>query len=141
MNRPALTTTGFLRDSRSMALAVKSCGRNQPACAMTARRPNASGASVSLLRKSGRIVDRGEEGRAEQEARPVAHVDHQVPAVVALDLRGQLFLGQVGEGAVELQQPHEVHAGAETGEPAARQLGGEEWLIGRRFYHLRATLD
>ena len=55
-NRPAFTTTGFLRDSRSIAFAVNSWGRNHPACAITARRPNASGASVSLLRNSGKIV-------------------------------------------------------------------------------------
>ncbi|MBS1252630.1 MAG: hypothetical protein MAG451_01671 [Anaerolineales bacterium] len=53
---PRLTTTGFLRASRSTTLAVKSWGRNQPACAITAASPMGSGLDVSLLMKSGTIV-------------------------------------------------------------------------------------
>ena len=56
MKRPRLTTTGFLRASRSTRLAVKSCGRNHEAWANTASRPMASGLVVSLLTKRGRMV-------------------------------------------------------------------------------------
>lgn len=56
VKNPRLTTTGFLRGRRSMALAVNSCGRNHALCAITASRPMASGLGVILLMNKGRIV-------------------------------------------------------------------------------------
>ncbi len=53
---PRLTTMAFLRGRRSTIPAVKSCGRNHPACAIAAITPTARGSGVSLLMKRARIV-------------------------------------------------------------------------------------
>ncbi len=54
--KPRLMTTGFLRASRSVEPATKSCGRYQLALLSTASSANQKGSVVSLLMKRGRIV-------------------------------------------------------------------------------------
>jgi len=56
LKKPMLTTIGSILGSRSVALAVKSCGRYQPPWARRATRPTARVLDVSFEMKSGRIV-------------------------------------------------------------------------------------
>ena len=61
---PRLTTTAFIRGSRSTVLAVKIWGRNQAPWAIRAAIPMGIGLSVNLLMNNGTIV------AAEMKLRP-----------------------------------------------------------------------